>query len=264
MDILTHTLSGFAVGTVVSGFSKLTIKEKLKIFFIAGLGGAFPDIDGISLWSKFDDTFGKFFNLSHTGRQIYYGKFWYSHHAFFHSLLASLLIGCFIFLLFFIFESKFKNFKSSINRNKLLLIGFIIGYNIHLFEDMPTPASVWGGINYFWPLKTYIGGTGNIWWWNNYDIFLIVASVLVINLILHIIGRFVNFNLQKFTIVVFIAGFILIFHQIKHRGYSFYYTGHTRKYQIFEQKSKEIQRKILGNKLFYLMEQFDKKLPIYF
>jgi hypothetical protein len=38
-------------------------------------------------------SFGQWFNLSHSGRVIYGEKFWYSHHAFFHSIVASLLLA---------------------------------------------------------------------------------------------------------------------------------------------------------------------------
>jgi hypothetical protein len=68
---------------------------------------------------------------------------------------------------------------------------------------MPTPASTWGGVNFFWPFKTYIGGTGHIWWWNNYDIFLIVVAVIIINLIMAIVQNYrkypIELNKTRFT-----------------------------------------------------------------
>jgi hypothetical protein len=59
----------------------------------SGLGGALPDFDAISLWSGFDKTFGKLFNLSNSGEVIYFSKFWYSHHGFLHSILASVILA---------------------------------------------------------------------------------------------------------------------------------------------------------------------------
>ena len=63
MDILTHTLSGVAIGTVVSSFSNRGILDKVTIVLISGFAGALPDFDAISLWSGFDSTIGSFFNL---------------------------------------------------------------------------------------------------------------------------------------------------------------------------------------------------------
>lgn len=266
MDILTHTLSGVAIGTVVSSFSNHGFKKRLKIVLMSGFAGALPDLDAISLWSGFDSSIGNFFNLSTPGKEIYSGKFWYSHHAFLHSLSAAFLIASFIGLTHYLFDRNFREirFVDSIKKNRLLLIGFILGYTIHLIEDMPTPASTWGGVNLFWPSKAYIGGTGDIWWWNNYDIFLIVISVILLNLLLTLIRKFVQFKLGRFTVGVFIAGFLLALIQVKSRDFDFAYSGHAPRYQEYEAISKQLQRDILGNRMYLLMEKFDNKLSIYF
>jgi inner membrane protein len=269
MDILTHSLSGLAIGTVVSSFSNQGATEKLKIILLSGFAGALPDLDAISLWSRFDSTIGEFFNLTHSGKVIYSAKFWYSHHGFLHSVLGALLIAVLIGFINFLINSGFrnlsyKNFIHSVSKNRLLLIGFVLGFTLHLLEDMPTPAATWGGVNFFWPSKKYIGGTGDIWWWNNYDIFLIVVSVIIINLILAAINLLVHIDLRKFTTGVFIIGFTLALIQIKTREYDFSYTAHTNRYQEFEHKSKEVQKNILGDQLFHLIENFDNRLGIYF
>ncbi len=269
MDILTHTLSGVAIGTVVSSFANSGFKNRLKIVLISGFAGAFPDLDAISLWSGFDSTIGDFFNLSVSGEEIYSEKYWYSHHAFLHSMLAGILIAVFLGLTSYMIDIKHKGLKSRsvldfLKQKRIMMIGFFLGFLIHLIEDMPTPASTWGGVNFFWPSKFYIGGTGEIWWWNNYDIFLIVICVIIINLILLIIRRFVNFDLRKFTVGVFILGFLFATIQIKTRGFDFAYTGHATKYQEFEVKSKEIQKEILGDRLYRIMENLDNKLKINF
>ncbi len=269
MDILTHTLSGIAIGTVVSSFSKHGLKDKLKITLMSGFAAVLPDFDAISLWSGFDSTIGNLFNLSLSGKEIYSAKLWYSHHAFMHSafagLLITLLIGLVMFAVDYMFKSiKINDFKASFAKNKLVLIGFLLGFLIHLIEDMPTPASSWGGVNFFWPSESYIGGTGDIWWWNNYDIFLIVVAVIFINLLLLLINRFVKFNYKRIAVGVFLLGFVLAFTQIKTRDYDFAYSGNTKDYNKFEEKSKIIQREILGDKLYGIMENFDNKLKIYF
>lgn len=64
------------------------------------------------------------------------------------------------------------------------MLGFSTGYLMHLLEDLPTPSGSWDGINFLWPSTQYYGGIGEIWWWNNYDIFLIVVTVCLINAVL--------------------------------------------------------------------------------
>lgn len=274
MDILTHTISGFAIGTTVASFSNKGCVDKLKIILISGFAGALPDFDAISLWSGFDATIGDFFNLTHSGKEIYSAKFWYSHHGFLHSIFASILLaGLIVGLNYVIYPSLRKNnYSNFIKKNNLFLIGFILGFVIHLIEDIPTPASSWGGINLFWPSKSYIGGTGDVWWWNNYDIFLIVTSVLILNSTILIIKNFIHLNskfkiqidLRKITTGVFVLGFVLVLFQVKTREFDFSYSEQKNRYQEFELKSKELQKEILGDKLYSLMEKFDNKLKFYF
>ncbi|GHS99442.1 hypothetical protein FACS189421_09900 [Bacteroidia bacterium] len=86
MDILTHICSGIAGATVIAAFVYKHPVKRLKVLAAGAIGGAFPDIDTISMWSRFDSTFGRLLGLSHTGKVIYGEKYWYSHHAFFHSI----------------------------------------------------------------------------------------------------------------------------------------------------------------------------------
>lgn len=263
MDILTHTLTGVAVGTVLVGFSRKTVIEKSTIILFSGFGGAFPDLDAISLWSRFDQTFGRLFRLKHTGKEIYSSKFWYSHHAFLHSLFASILIALIFGLIIWLFQRRrIKSLLSFLKDKYLLLLGFTIGFIFHLLEDMPTPASAWGGVDFIWPSKIYFGGTGKIWWWNNYDIFLIIFSVVFLNLIVLGLGKYLK-N-KTITLALFISGVLLISNQIKNRNYDFNYVSNTNQFQDNELKSKEIQKKILGERLYNLMEELDKKVKVNF
>ncbi|MBC7485616.1 MAG: metal-dependent hydrolase [Cytophagaceae bacterium] len=91
MDIITHGLSGVAVGKVAASFTGKGVKNKMTIVLLSGLAAILPDFDALSLWSKFDATIGKLFNLQHSGKGIYFSKFWYSHHGFLHSLVAASL-----------------------------------------------------------------------------------------------------------------------------------------------------------------------------
>ena len=61
---------------------------------------------------------------------------------------------------------------------------YLISYLIHVFEDMPTPSFVWGGVAFLFPSENYWGGKGYIWWWNNYDLFLIIISVFFLNVLI--------------------------------------------------------------------------------
>lgn len=269
MDLLSHISSGIAIGTVVASFTKNSWKQKLGIVAFGGFGGALPDFDAISLWSKFDATIGKALHLSHTGKDIYFSKLWYSHHAFLHSITAVLMIASMIGLLTYTFRSGLKDISishliKSFQNQQLYLISFILGFTIHLFEDMPTPYCVWGGVNLFWPSHTYIGGTGKIWWWNNYDIFLIITAVILLNILILSIHKLLHFDARKFTMLIFLIGMLCVLRQINTRGFDFNYTGFTSKYESYEARSKEIQRKILGDTLYRWMVKFDKAVKLNF
>lgn len=266
MDILTHGISGLAVGTTVAVFSKSTPLQKIKIGLLGAFGAILPDLDAISLWSKFDITFGKALHLTHSGKEIYFSKFWYSHHGFMHSITAPLLFISLSLLISYFYQKEKEGFKKTILqiflKNKLLYLSFILGFSIHLFEDMPTPSCVWGGVNLFWPFKTYYGGTGHIWWWNNYDIFLIVFSVSVLNIGFHFIKK----QALKLLLasLIFLLGFTLCVHQIFSRPFDFNYVGHIIDYYILEKKSQQAQKEILGNKIHTFMKKVDDKIPLNF
>ena len=269
MDILTHTLSGIAIGTVITSYSNKSFSNKFGLIAIAGFGGMLPDFDVISLWSKFDSTIGKFLGLENSGRVIYSSKFWYSHHGFLHSVVAALIIPIIFAFLFYLIKSKFKKLSldkllQNIKIQRVYLFSFIVGFIIHLLQDMATPSSSWGGVNFFWPVKTYIGGIGDIWWWNNYDVFLIVIIVIALNGFILASKKIIKIDIRKLTTAVFIVGLSVSIFQIKTREFNFNYGGHNSRYEEFEMKSKEIQKQILGNKLFNFMVKFDNKIPINF
>jgi len=264
MDIITHTLSGIAFATCLAGINTRGFKQKVWIIGSGALGGMLPDVDAISLWSRFDGTIGKFFGLSHSGKDIYSAKFWYSHHGFMHSLLGSLIctviIGILIYLLYkWIFKGK-HSLLAFIKKNYVLFIAFIGGFNLHLLEDMITPGGSWGGVRYFFPSKTYIGGTGDIWWWNNYDLFLIVVIVILLNLMILTVSYFSRKRLIKVLFSVFLIGGILFTIQFKNRPFNF----NGKAYDVCETQSQEIQKKILPSSLYERMMKFDNSLKVYF
>ena len=258
MDILTHTFSGFACGTVVASLHQGSLFDKVCIVLAGSIGGCLPDLDAISLWSGFDHYIGSVLSLP-SGREIYFGKFWYSHHSFMHSL-----VGLFSFILtfsLFIILRRSDQIKIS-SYHLFWLISFSSGYLLHLVEDLPTPSGSWGGINLFWPLSKYYGGTGEIWWWNNYDIFLIIIAVYLINAGIILFGKdHIKGKIKRsLPLLVFICGLFLSLYQIKSRNFDF----NASSFEDKEQISLEKQRQILGNRLFGLMYRLDSAVPVNF
>ena len=135
---------------------------------------------------------------------------------------------------------------------------------MHLLEDLPTPASAWGGINLFWPSTNYVGGYGKIWWWNNYDIFLVVVAVLVVNTtVLFLFQKQLRLR-AMITTLVFSSGVLLSVYQMNHRPVDFAYSGSTSRYSEMERQSKELQKELLGTRLYNVMARLDRRLPFYF
>jgi membrane-bound metal-dependent hydrolase YbcI (DUF457 family) len=266
MDILTHIVSGMAAGSVVAGFSKRKgFAAGAATIAAAGIGGALPDLDAISLWSKFDATIGKFLHLSHPGAVIYSGKFWYSHHGFLHSLIAAVLIATVCATVGALLRTNSRGGRRRSGGTRTAVwVGLVSGFVIHLLEDMPTPASTWGGVRLFWPLKSYVGGTGEIWWWNNYDLFLIAAGVFIFGVILLIFRNLMRDRAKYLIAAVFACGCTLALVQIHSRDNDYAYTGHTDRYEQFEAASKKQQREILGEPLYRAMERLDRTLPVLF
>lgn len=270
MDILTHAISGTAVAACAATFVKASPLRRTKVLCIGTLGGIFPDIDAVSMWSKFDATIGQFFNLPYTGKQIYGMKLWYSHHAFFHSLLASILFGLLLLLFVYLIrsrkdkEGKDISFLAFLQNKIIYFTTFELGYWAHLAGDLPTPSSVWGGVALFWPSKTYIGGAGKIWWWNNYDIFLLICLSIVLILAIPLISSYIKKQVKIFSSLVLCLTLSLILVQINTRKYDYAYKESTANYAKMEENSKKEQERILGKRLYRYMSWFDRKLKFYF
>lgn len=266
MDILTHTLTGAAAGTVAASLSGGSGRRQAGIVLLSALGGALPDVDAISLWSRFDATLGQWLNLKHSGHTIYFSTFWYSHHGFMHSLAAALL-----FTLAGLAASYLQHWRTeactglvgSLQYNAWPAGGFAGGYILAILQDMPTPSGIWGGVRFWWPAETYSGGTGTIWWWNNYDLFLIVTAVVILNILLLLVLH------QKpakriVPALVMLAGAGLFLYQIHGREIDFNYHEYRPNPVQLEQKSLKQQQELLAPHLYTSMRRFDEKLPIAF
>lgn len=263
MDILSHTLSGVAAGTAVATITPRGWKFKIFIIAICGWAGALPDIDALSLWSNFDKTFGQWLSLSHSGKEIYFGKLWYSHHAGMHSVVTALLVAVTIVYGVMLLDRKRKG-QLHLNTLVLTFFGVLSAFLFHLLEDMPTPHCVWGGVNLFWPSSQYIGGYGKIWWWNNYDLFLIICSVIVVNCLILVIKQFRGDTPKYAGLAMIFLAMALMIGQMNSREFSYNYRGHTANYDLYEEHSKLEQRAILGDNVFSLMEWLDEKIPLNF
>lgn len=233
---------------------------------LGGLAGAFPDIDAISLWSKFDTTIGTWLHLSHSGKEIYFGKFWYSHHGFFHSIFAAALLSLLFISIRNVLYSKQKwplYFKQQ--QTVLLLAVFFFSYISHLIGDLPTPGAVWGGVRLFFPFEIYIGGYGTTWWWNNYDVFitLCISTALLVSC-LYAEDRLSKKNLIKLTAGIYICSFATCFYFVTHHSISYAYKGNTSRYEYYERTSKIDQWNRLGKTIYSYLNKLDKKLPVYF
>ena len=266
MDILIHTLSGTATAALISTFTKAKTKIKLSLILLGGFAGALPDIDAISLWSGFDSTIGKWLHLKHTGMEIYFGKFWYSHHGFFHSLLAAaLLAAVFICLRKLFFKEESWEKYISMPQTKWILLLFFCSYVSHLIGDLPTPAAAWGGVRLFFPFEVYIGGFGTTWWWNNYDVFLSLLTATILLIVLTLIeGNILQKDYVRMSVLIYVCCVSFCTYFVTHRSISYAYEGNTLRYTFYERTSKMDQYSRLRKPLFKIMTTFDNKLPVYF
>ena len=266
MDIFSHTFSGMAAGGLVGICLANSPREKLNCLLMGTLGGAIPDLDALSLW---DPAYRLLVAVSHTNdspREIYYGTYWYSHHAALHSIFSAFI---FIFFAQLISRWRISGTKkldllkiNPIQRNSYL--AFFLGYLLHLLQDMPTPPGPWGGINLWFPLRSYYGGYGQIWWWNNYDLFLIIFFVAFTNILILILFKKPKSWIKIFSIGLFLLSLFIFIFQINHRSNHYGVAPNPKSYKDREQASKEEQKQILGDRLYYIMESIDNRIPLYF
>jgi inner membrane protein len=268
MDILTHTLSGAAAASAIAAFSSRSLKGKFLIIFFGAAGAMLPDLDAVTRWPGFDAVIGKTLGLSQTGRSIYFGQHWYSHHNFMHSLAAAAIFTLAAALIGYIYcrlRSRCRSASAFIPGASGFLLSFLFGYVMHLLGDLPTPDTVWNGIRLFWPLTTPVGGFGYIWWWNNYDIFLIFLASGTLNTVLIAANRFIKKRLlNPVPTVIFLCMICATLFQVTHRPTSFASAGNPANHADKEHQSLAAQRDILGKRLYGIMNALDRKIPIPF
>ncbi len=262
MDILTHVLSGIAVGTAVSSVSGKNISGKGLAVLCGAAGAVLPDADAASMWSGFDKTLGTWLNLGEQGREIYFAGHWYSHHNAMHSILAGLtaaaaLLGMAYTLHMFAAKKKIPWTKFMKDKSPYAAALFL-GYLAHLAGDLPTPSSTWDGIKLFWPLGVTVGGWGRIWWWNNYDIFLLIYLCCVINVILIVALKPRSRYMRVLPALVLAVALAAVAYQVRTRPVSFSDTKKGRR--NFEADSLKLQRDMLGSAVYGSMKSLDDRL----
>lgn len=133
---------------------------------------------------------------------------------------------------------------SFIQANSIYFIVFVLGYWAHLEGDLPTPASVWGGIAFGCPFSVYWGGYGKIWWWNNYDIFLLVFLSIFLVLFVPVVSKWIKERAKLFSVSLLAITLMLITIQINTRQYNYAYTNDSSGYAQMEENSKKEQERI--------------------
>lgn len=261
VDILTHTLSGVAVATCVASFMP-TPQGRWRLLLLGAVAGAFPDLDALSLWSGFDHSIGAYFGLS-KGALIYTGQWWYSHHAFLHSIAASLLLAS-LWTLGRFGVNRLRQRHPPKRAYALALLTFILAYWAHLAGDLPTPSAYWDGVALFWPSVNYIGGTGQVWWWHNYDVFLLILLCVVLNIVVLACAKWLKQATPKLTCGIFLLTLSLVLYQINTRQYDYSYSGNAPNYTQMDTHARQEQQRILGPRLYGYMLAFERRLPVYF
>ncbi len=261
VDLLTHIFSGAAASTIIAAGAARPAR-RLGVVAAGAFGGAVPDADAVSLWSGFDATLGHLFSLGHTGREIYGGHLWYSHHGFFHSAAGAALMAVAFGLVSYLAVCNRHTLVEWFRMNLLVAAAFVVGYLAHLAGDLPTPAASWGGIRLMWPSHAYVGGTGAVWWWNNYDVFLLAASCAILCTLLLFIPN--PIARRRMVGIVTTIALIAVVIQVGTRRCNYAYRGSAPDYAAMEQLSKEEQRRILGPELYRRMERLDGMIPINF
>ena len=155
MDLFSHAASGVCLG-VAAGL--LRGKTDFKPTLLLTLGTVAPDIDGLTV--LFDHS-------------TYYAQHWYSHHGALHSPLAA--VAAFVG-----FQTLSRLILGRRCASPAGRLAFLVGWLIHLIEDLPSPAEPWGGLPLLWPFHdTRYGGWAHIWWLNEYLLFSLVSAAIL-------------------------------------------------------------------------------------
>lgn len=215
MTPIGHSACGLAAGGVLAPVIKKIFRTPYRaqytIFLISAI---IPDLDALSLL---------------TSHAVYYGKFWYSHHMFFHSIVAAAVVSFFIALVYITGATAARGTRNLFRKEKIVLENRILkftgaflagfsGYLIHLLGDLPTPPGPWNGIALMWPSAQMSGGWGKIYWHNWYLIYMAVlfiiafaAATIPAGILSYFKNRYIKWVSSGFRIMSVIFSLIFIF-----------------------------------------------------
>ncbi|HNX57708.1 MAG TPA: metal-dependent hydrolase [Spirochaetota bacterium] len=251
MEILVHAITGCAAGSTAA-CGTVGFPRKIAVIAAGLIGGVMPDIDALSLAPGFDSAIGALLHLTHSGKEIFFGSFPYSHRMAMHSLTVPFAVIITGFVIMKIIRHMKEEHRSSEFAYRAAA-AFGCAYTLHLFCDMVTPAGIWGGIRLLYPADLAFGGWGLRWWWNNYDITLagfIVASVTSgLSFITAIPARIRN----TAAVMILSVGIITCGFNIT-RGTLNYNDGRIA-YCTKQNLSLTSQKKMLGNRLFLIIHR---------
>jgi len=264
LDLLINAFLGLGIGTALAGWNRSRPAQQAKLMIVGLIGGIFPSLDSVTLLPCFDATLGSWLGLEESGVEIFLGSHWYSHQAFMHSLLAAGLFSLLLVLsMAFIYRFPMRSapsLASALGYVGIYGASFGMSYLAHLLIDLTAPAGPWGGIRLFFPMEVYVGGWGMTWWWNNYDLSLVLIFVVVLNLCLISWIPPLKKGMRYLPASVCAFAFMLISWQLNTRGYDFNKQGYVSR----EKASHHIQKEILGEDIHAVMAKIDKKLPFYY
>lgn len=264
MDAVTNVLLGIFAGLIVAGWNRSRPAQRLKLILIGVIGATLPSVDEITLWAGFDEYIAPIFQLDTPGHILYFSKVWYGHQGFFHSLLAaalcSLLIGLVLSTWYYYIERGTSTWQAAFRYMGIYMATTALGFCLHLCGDLVAPGGPWEGIRLFYPLDQYVGGWGLTWWWNNYDLDLIILlSISICAIFLHT-AHPLKKGFRMMPTLVLGCCMLTISWQLSQRSFDF----NVDSYVAREAASKHIQRQVLGESVTQWMEWIDRRLPVYF
>ncbi|MFH1469440.1 MAG: metal-dependent hydrolase [Pseudomonadota bacterium] len=265
MDILTHVVAGALGGAAVGLGLRGGRARVLSALVFGAVGGALPDLDAITRYPGFDGGLGHLLHLA-PGREIYAGALWYSHHHFTHSLVAAggataLSAG----LLGLDRVGRGPGMEGERDAAIWALpLCLLAGFLLHLVGDLPTPASVWGGIQLFWPSARMVGGWGWTWWFHNYDVFLVQCAGLGGVLLASLVPRHRPILARLLPMSVLALALAASTALLASREHDYAYRGHAPDYQALEDASLEQQRRSLPASWYAAMRALSEYLPVPF
>jgi hypothetical protein len=139
-------------------------------------------------------------------------------------------------------------------------IAFALAYLLHLAGDLISPSGIWGGMALFFPAKQYVGGWGLVWWWNNYDLLVILLLCIVFNLAMTFGLPMRSEASQRPPVFMFCLALLWISLQVSRRETDF----NGQNFVTNETLSHEFQESVLGAPVYHQMRKVDEALPFGF